>query len=84
MQDTLGRIASALSAPGSVPKVDPIALPAPVWLLKGLHDLTLALHFVALHLLLGGLVLALVWNLVGHLRKNALSQSASEIACPVE
>jgi len=79
MQDTLGRIASALSAPGSVPKVDPIALPAPVWLLKGLHDLTLALHFVALHLLLGGLVLALVWNLVGHLRKNALSQSASEI-----
>ena len=42
------------------PAVDPIPLPAPVWLFKALHILTLALHFCAVELLLGGL-LAAVW-----------------------
>jgi hypothetical protein len=33
-------------------------LPAPIWLFKLLHILTLALHFVAVEMLLGGLLLA--------------------------
>ena len=35
------------------PSVDPIPLPAPVWLLKLLHVVTLSLHFVAVEMLLG-------------------------------
>jgi hypothetical protein len=42
------------------PAVDPIPLPAPVWLLKLLHIVTLALHFVAVEMLLGGLLIASV------------------------
>lgn len=45
------------------PAVDPIPLPAPVWLLKLLHIVTLALHFVAVELLLGGLLVAVVLSL---------------------
>jgi hypothetical protein len=45
------------------PAVDPIPLPAPVWLLKLLHIVTLALHFVAVELLLGGLLLSVVLSL---------------------
>jgi len=45
------------------PAVDPIPLPAPVWLLKLLHVVTLALHFVAVEMLLGGLMLALILSL---------------------
>ena len=40
------------------PAVDPIPLPAPVWLLKLLETVTLALHFVAVEMLLGGLLIA--------------------------
>jgi hypothetical protein len=40
------------------PAVDPIPLPAPVWLFKLLHIVTLSLHFVAVEMLLGGLLLA--------------------------
>ena len=45
------------------PAVDPIPLPAPVWLLKLLHIVTLALHFVAVEMLLGGLLLATLLSL---------------------
>jgi len=45
------------------PAVDPIPLPAPIWLLKLLHIVTLALHFVAVEMLLGGLLLAVVFSL---------------------
>jgi hypothetical protein len=45
------------------PAVDPIPLPAPVWLLKLLHVVTLALHFVAVEMLLGGLLLAVLLSL---------------------
>ena len=45
------------------PAVDPIPLPAPVWLLKLLHIVTLALHFVAVEMLLGGLLIAVVLSL---------------------
>lgn len=64
---------------GNMPPADSLALPAPVWLLKTLHDLTLALHFGALHLLVGGLALVVVWNLVGHLRKDEATRRSSEV-----
>jgi hypothetical protein len=48
----------------SFPAVDPIPLPAPIWLLKLLHIVTLSLHFVAVELLLGGLLLAVVLSLL--------------------
>ena len=38
-------------------------MPAPIWLLKLLHIVTLALHFVAVEMLLGGLLLAVVLSL---------------------
>jgi hypothetical protein len=47
------------------PAVDPIPLPAPVLLFKILHILTLALHFIAVEMLLGGLALALILNMAG-------------------
>ncbi|MGA3025840.1 MAG: hypothetical protein ABSF98_13815 [Bryobacteraceae bacterium] len=40
------------------PAVDPIPLPAPIWLLKALHIVTLSLHFIAVEVLLGGLLVA--------------------------
>lgn len=79
MPHLLISIGSALGAAGAMPLPDPLPLPAPVWLLKSLHDLTLALHFGALHLLLGGLVLALVWNILGHARGNRQAQGASRL-----
>ena len=37
-----------------MPGLDPIRLPAPVWPFQLLHTLTLARHFGAAHLLVGG------------------------------
>ena len=45
------------------PAVDPIPLPAPIWLLKLLHVVTMALHFVAVEMLLGGLLIAVLLSL---------------------
>src|ERR1035437_3668976 len=45
------------------PAVDPIPLPAPIWLIKLLHIVTLSLHFVAVEMLLGGLLLAVLLSL---------------------
>ncbi len=45
------------------PAVDPIPIPAPIWLVKLLHIVTLSLHFVAVEMLLGGLLLAVVLSL---------------------
>jgi hypothetical protein len=55
------------------PAVDPIPLPAPIWLFKLLHIVTLSLHFLAVQMLLGGLLLAVVLSLFG----SALSQVAA-------
>ena len=46
------------------PNVDPIPLPAPIWLFKLLHIVTLALHFVAMQILVGGLLIAVLLNLL--------------------
>ncbi len=45
------------------PAVDPIPLPAPIWLFKLLHIVTLALHFLVVEMLLGGLLIAVVLSL---------------------
>ncbi len=47
------------------PAVDPIPIPAPVWLFKALHIVTLALHFVSVEMLLGGLLVATWLNFLG-------------------
>src|ERR1700758_1080147 len=47
----------------SFPLVDPIPLPAPIWLIKLLHIVTLALPFVAVEMLLGGLLIAILLSL---------------------
>ena len=61
------------------PSLDPIPLPAPVWLLKALHDLTLALHFIAMEMLLGGLFIVLLLNFLGRRggNRSALHLNAS-------
>jgi len=52
------------------PAVDPIPLPAPVWLFKALHIVTLALHFISVELLLGGLLVAIWLNFYGASRRG--------------
>lgn len=56
------------------PAVDPLPLPAPVWLFKLLHIVTLSLHFVAVELLLGGLLLATLLSL---LRSKPMARTAA-------
>jgi hypothetical protein len=51
------------------PAVDPIPLPAPVWLFKALHIVTMALHFIAVEMLLGGLLAAICLNFLGVSRR---------------
>lgn len=56
------------------PAVDPIPLPAPIWLFKLLDIVTLALHFLAVQILLGGLLLAVALSLF---RRSGPSQVAA-------
>lgn len=49
----------------SFPTVDPIPLPAPVWLFKGLHIVTLCLHFITVEMMLGSLLVAVVLSFLG-------------------
>jgi hypothetical protein len=57
------------------PTVDPIPLPAPVWLFKLLHIVTLMLHFTAVQILLGGMLLAIVWNIFA--KEDSAAREAS-------
>lgn len=63
---------------GTFPGVDPIPLPAPVWLFKLLNVVTLVLHFYAVHFLVGGLALAIVWRAMGR-SKPAMRSGSDEI-----
>lgn len=63
----------------AIPAADPVPLPAPVWLLKFLGDLTLTFHFAFLHMLIGGLFLAIAWNILGHARKSPAAIGASGV-----
>jgi hypothetical protein len=60
------------------PNVDPIPLPAPIWLFKLLHIVTLSLHFVAMQILVGSLLIAVLLNLLG--RSAPAANAASAIA----
>ncbi|MBS1788403.1 MAG: hypothetical protein JST85_11815 [Acidobacteria bacterium] len=63
------------------PVADPIPLPAPVWLFKLLHIVTLSLHFVMVFLMAGGLFVATVWNFLGRRRSDSVySEVAGAIA----
>jgi len=63
------------------PNVDPIPVPAPIWLVKLLHDLTFALHLTAVELLIGGLTLALIFTVFGRMRQSfEMTQAAGMIA----
>jgi hypothetical protein len=59
------------------PQVDPIPLPAPVWLFKVLEVLTVPLHFAAVQLLLGGLIVSTIWAFVGRDATRAVLRSAA-------
>src|ERR1035437_6163735 len=59
------------------PAVDQIPLPAPVWLLKALHDLAFSLHLASVGLLVGGLTLALVFAVLGRMRQSSVMTQAS-------
>jgi hypothetical protein len=58
------------------PNVDPIPLPAPIWFFKLLHIVTLLLHFVAMQVLVGGLLIAVLLNLFGSSISAAMAASA--------
>jgi len=58
------------------PHVDPIPLPAPVWLLKLLDIVTLSLHFVAMQVLVGGLLVAVVLNLLSRSKSANVAAAA--------
>jgi hypothetical protein len=60
------------------PNVDPIPLPAPIWLFKLLHIVTLSLHFVAMQILVGGLLIAVLLNLLAS--SDSAANAASAIA----
>ncbi len=62
------------------PMADPIPLPAPVWLFKVLNIVTLGLHFVALQMLLGGLLGVIGLNCLGRLQSNTLSDVRHQAA----
>jgi hypothetical protein len=59
------------------PQVDPIPLPAPVWLFKVLEILTVTLHFLAVQLLLGGLLVAVWWSVASRRGTRAASADAA-------
>lgn len=62
-----------------LPALDPLPLPAPVWLLSALLSLTFFLHVLPMNLLLGGSIIALVARLRG--KKDGRSAAlAREIA----
>lgn len=61
-----------------MPALDPIPLPAPVWLFKLLHAVTLALHFGAVHLLVGGLFFSTLWAFAGRRRGDTAMTGAAE------
>ena len=62
------------------PQVDPIPLPAPVWLFKLLDVVTLSLHFVAMQLMVGGLLLAVLLCLLG--RSGNAKDAAVRVSMP--
>jgi hypothetical protein len=65
------------------PALDPIPLPAPVWLLKALHTVTMALHFTAMQMMVGGLATAAVLSLIGRSSESKSAARAMASRLPV-
>lgn len=61
------------------PNLDPIPIPAPVWLMKSLGLLTLALHFFAVQILIGSLIAVCVLNTRGRARNDSGQLSAASV-----
>jgi hypothetical protein len=61
------------------PAVDPIPLPAPVWIFKVLSVLTTALHFYAVEMLLGGLLVAAWLALLARGRQGVVRLNAAAV-----
>ncbi|HVT10947.1 MAG TPA: hypothetical protein VHE55_01665 [Fimbriimonadaceae bacterium] len=61
------------------PNVDPIPIPAPVWLMKALGLLTLALHFFAVQILIGSLLAVCYLSLRGRSQKSQVVLSAASV-----
>lgn len=61
------------------PNVDPIPIPAPVWLMKALSLLTLSLHFVAVQLLIGSLVAVIWFSYRGQATQSNANKSAANV-----
>lgn len=59
------------------PAVDPIPIPAPIWLMKFLSLVTLALHFSAVMILVGCLLLVIWLNYRGISKRNDDAASAA-------
>ena len=59
------------------PHVDPIPIPAPVWLMKALSILTLTLHIFAVQLLIGSLVAVIYFSVKAKGGKDAASSVAA-------
>lgn len=53
-----------------VPDLDPVSLPAPVWLLKALLLLTFFLHIIPMNFALGGGFVAAITDFIGRKRKS--------------
>jgi hypothetical protein len=53
-----------------IPDLDPVSLPAPVWLLKGLLLLTFFLHIIPMNLALGGGFVAAITDWIGRRRNS--------------
>lgn len=62
-----------------IPNVDPIPVPAPIWLIKALLLLTLALHFVAVQLLIGSLLMVVWFSFRGRAAGSIASKSAASV-----
>ncbi|MDR3691854.1 MAG: hypothetical protein P4L46_20915 [Fimbriimonas sp.] len=58
------------------PNLDPIPIPAPIWLMKVLSLLTLTLHFFAVQILIGSLVAVIYFSL----KSKGQGASANQVA----
>lgn len=69
-----------------IPDIDPIALPAPIWLLKFLLLLTFTLHILAMNVAVGGGFVAAVTEFFGRKKKSQnhfeLSRAISKLLPP--
>lgn len=64
--------------PAAIPPLDPMPVPAPIWLLKGLLWVTFAIHLVLMNLTLGGSLLSAVYAFKGKERDLDVSRKLAK------